>query len=356
MTFWSAATCRRFFLRRLVAASQRIKTAPIMFRPLVPLKSSDKSPHSQLHSVAKLIALSHNHFDKMNLIAPEVQRESAMQKKLLMAIVTSSAICVGTSVAQSLESPKDKPAGSVKLPDNWSSHVTVKDLTDEIGESSTRMSQNLKKASDFDKFLKNINTEGHLAAVLTALVQEHPESGKWKGIAADIQEQALIVAKAAEAKGGKNFRDAQAAHKKIADLVKKGDGGDRTGAAGASDGSPDWPSLGALGDVMKRVEPSYKYIRGKMSNEAAFKKDSETIRHNAAMLYIFGQISPAFRPAEADMPKLSGTMSSAAADLLEAVNAADFAKASEANTAINTSCNECHKIKRFVKKGSDLDF
>lgn len=272
---------------------------------------------------------------------------------LVALVVVIAAVAIRSAAAE-----EDEPAGSDvgKLPDNWSESVLLKDLTDELSESATRMGQNLKKPSDFDKFLKSIKAEGHLTAVLAALVQEHADAGAWGSAAGQIREHGLAVAKAAEMKGAKNFRAAQEAHKKIVDLLKKRrDGGER-GSAGSSDGPPDWPTLGALGDVMKRVEPSYKYIRGKMSSESAFKKESETIRHNAAMLYIFGQISPAFRPTEADMPKLSGAMSSAAADLLDAVKAGDFAKANDANTAINNSCNECHKAKRFQKKGSDFDF
>ena len=281
-----------------------------------------------------------------------------MQKKLITALTITLALGLGGAAAWPIDGDKEKEkpaAGVAKLPGNWGEYVTVKDLTDEISESATRMSQNLKKPSDFDKFLKNINTEGHLSAVLAALVQEHPDAGNWKGVAATIQTEALAIAKAAEVKGGKNFKTAQDAHKKITDLIKKGDAGEKASASG-SDGSPDWPSLAALADVMKRVEPHYKYIRGKMSNETAFKKESDTIRHNAAMLYVFAHIAPGFRPAESDMPKLCSTMSTAASDLLDAVKTSDFAKAGDANTAINTSCNECHKAKRFTKKGSDFDF
>jgi hypothetical protein len=280
-----------------------------------------------------------------------------MHKRRSIALLAALIVAIGGTALAPVDGDEDKPPSSLgRLPDSWSEWVMLKDLTGELSESATRMGQNLKKPSDFDKFLKSINAEGHLTAVLAALVQEHAGAGAWQSAAAEIQEQGLAVAKAAEMKGAKNFRSAQEAHKKIVDLLKKKrDAGDR-GSSGSTNRSVDWAALGGLGDVMKRVEPSYKYIRGKMSSEAAFKKESETIRHNAAMLYIFGQISPAFRPNEADMPKLSGTMSSAAADLLDAVRAGDFDKASDANTAINNACNECHKAKRFQKKGSDFDF
>jgi hypothetical protein len=315
-------------------------------------RPGEHGPHSKTESVAKRFALSHNYPSKTHTYQPGPQREFAVYKKLFTTFAIT--LSIGGAAAWPIDGDKDKPAAGVgKLPQNWGDYVTDKDLTDEISESATRMGQNLKKPSDFDKFLKNINTEGHLTAVLAALVQEHPDTGNWKGVAASVQTEALSIAKAAEAKGGKNFRTAADAHKKITGLLKKGAAGDE---AGTPNGSPDWASLGALADVMKRVEPHYKYIRGKMSSETAFTKESETIRHNAAMLYIYGHIAPAFRPAEGDMPKLSGAMSIAATELLDAVKASDFVKAGDANTAINTSCNECHKAKRFTKKGSDFDF
>jgi hypothetical protein len=278
-----------------------------------------------------------------------------MQKCLATTFLAVLAVAVGVAaVTTSAEKDDGASSGNIKLPDNWGESVLLKDLTDEISESVNRMGQNLKKPSDFDKFLKSINSEGHLTAILAGLALEHPESGSWKGSATQIQAQGLAIAKAAEAKGAKNFRSAQDAHKKIVEVLKKKSGGGA--ASNSADSSTDWASLGALGDIMKRVDSSYKYVRGKMSSESAFKKETETIRHNAAMLYIYGQISPAFRPAEADMPKLSGAMSVASADLLEAVRAGDFGKANEANTAINNACNECHKAKRFQKKGSELDF
>jgi hypothetical protein len=277
-----------------------------------------------------------------------------MRKGLLVAFAVGSTML--TPAIERADDGNTKPAaGAIKLPDNWGDRITVKDLMDEISESAGRMGQNLKKPSDFDKFLKSINSEGHLTAILGGLVQEHPQAGGHKATGAQLQEFGLAVAKAAEAKGAKNLKTAQEAHKKILELIKKAESPER-GGAGKADASPDWASLGALGDVMKRVEPSYKYVRGKMSNEAAFKKECEAIRHSAAMLYVFGHISPAFRPTESDMPKLSDAMSTAAEQLLDAVKTADFAKASEANTAINAACNECHKVKRFQKKGSDFDF
>ncbi len=237
----------------------------------------------------------------------------------------------------------------LKLPADWAEHLTVEDLTTEISDSATRMAQNLKKAGDFDKFLKNINAEGHLSAVLAALLAEHPQAGDWKGTAAELREQALEVAKAAEAKGAKNYRVAQAAHKKITDLVKSG------GKGGAGDGeATDWAALADLSHVMKRVDPAYKFIRGKVSDEASFKKSASAIRHQAAVLAVLSDIAPAFRADDKDFAKLSALLSAAARSAADAAKAGDFAKAKEANTAINATCNDCHKKFRLDQKTSDF--
>ena len=124
-----------------------------------------------------------------------------MRRARRLARWTAGALGLGAAAAWPTEDPKEKPAADVgKLPENWGEYVSLKDLTDELAESATRTGQNLKKPADFDKFLKNINTEGHLTAVLAALIQEHPDAGNWKGVASTIQPEALAIAKAAEAK------------------------------------------------------------------------------------------------------------------------------------------------------------
>jgi cytochrome c556 len=272
-----------------------------------------------------------------------------------MVLPTLGLVAVAAMTVAFAESPRAVAGGvptlaDLKLPADWAEHLTVEDLTAEISDSATRMAQNLKKAGDFDKFLKNINAEGHLAAVLASLLVEHPQAGDWKGTAAEVREQALEVAKAAEAKGAKNYRLAQAAHKKITDLVKSGGKG---GSGGSSDPT-EWTALADLSHVMKRVDPAYKFIRGKVSDEASFKKNAEAIRHQAAVLAVLSDISPAYRDDDKDFAKLSASMAAAARSAAKAAKSGDFDKAKEANTAINATCNDCHKKFRLDQKTSDF--
>jgi hypothetical protein len=240
----------------------------------------------------------------------------------------------------------------VKLSDEWANNVTVDDLVSELNYSSERMGQNLKKSGDFDKFLDSIKAEGHLSAILAALITDHPDAGNWRGTAVDVQGHALEVAEAAQAKGAKNYRTAQEAYKKMNELLKKGEGGAASGDAA----EPDWAALGELKYVMKQVDRNYKRIRGAMADESSFKKAAEDIRHAAAIVSALSEIAPAFRPTEADMVDLSAKMLAGARSAVEAAKNQDFDKASQANTVLNNACQECHKVKRFVKKGDDLAF
>ena len=255
-------------------------------------------------------------------------------------------------------SPSASSTGDIKLSADWAEHVTIDDLTVELSECSTRISQNLKKPGDFDKFIKSINSEGHLMAVVATLVTVHPDAGGWKEIASDIQAQGLAIAQAAEAKGAKNYRSAQEAHKKIGELIKKGEKAEKgTKASSSNDdtAAPDWAALGELSHVMKRVDPAYKYIRGKMSNAPSFKTYSEQVRHNAAILAVLAEISPAYR-TEKEFAKFSAAMSAAAKETASAAKSGDFDKAKDANTAINQSCNDCHKAYRLDQGKSGFGF
>lgn len=249
-----------------------------------------------------------------------------------------------------------KPAVKVKLSDDWAKSVTVQDLLSELNYSVGRMAQNLKKPGDFDKFLKELKADGDLAAILAALIAVHPDSGEWQAVAAGIQGQALELAEAAKAKGAKNFHTAQEAHKKIGELLKKGESGSKGGAPGGDVADPDWAALGELKSVMKQIERNSKRVHGAASDESAFKKSADDIRHDAAVLAVLTEITPAFRPNEADMVELSAKVAIQVRASLKALESHDFEKAKNADTAMNKACQECHKIKRFVKKGEDLGF
>jgi hypothetical protein len=234
--------------------------------------------------------------------------------------------------------------------------VTVDDLKSELSASAERAAQKMKKQSDFDRFIKDIKAEGHLTAIFAELLKLHPDSGPWNALAADVQTQSLELAQAAEGKGAKNYRSAQTALRKMQDMLKKGpkEAADSDPAASSAG---DWTTLGELSHVMKRVDPAYKFIRGKMSKKESFEKEAEKIRHEAAILATLSDIAPAFRPDEKDFVNLSAALTAAARDELDSAQRGDFQKASAANTAINDACNKCHAVYRLDQSGkSGLDF
>jgi cytochrome c556 len=276
-------------------------------------------------------------------------RKSWLASVALVSMMTAhgGAFTAPSSQANPTSRADDAAAAPVKLSPDWATRVRLDDLTDEISSSANRLAQNLKKPSDFDKFIKSVNAEAHLTAILAALVQAHPQAGSWHPIAAEIQDQALALAKAAETKGAKSFRSAQAAHKRILDLAKRGTKGAKAEQSGSDPAPIDWESLGELSHVMKRVDPAYKQIRGAMSSASDFKKVSEKIRHEAALLYTLGQIAPAYRRDEKEFQRLAAAMTAAALEGLEAAQSCDFDRAKAANTALNASCNDCHKLYRL---------
>jgi cytochrome c556 len=276
-----------------------------------------------------------------------------------------SVVCLfgtGSSVALSSKAftPSGTTTGDVKLSADWATYVTIDDLTSELSECSTRIAQNLKKPGDFDKFIKSINAEGHLVAILAALVTVHPDAGNWKEIGTNIQAQGLAIAQAAEAKGAKNYRSAQEAHKRIGEMLKKGEKAEvvhkKSSSSNGDSAAPDWTALGDLSHVMKRVDPAYKFIRGKMSNASSFKNYSDQVRHQAAILAVLAEISPAYRADEKEFARFATAMSAAAKQTVAAAKSGDFDKAQDANTAINQACNDCHKAYRLDQGKSSIDF
>ncbi len=260
-----------------------------------------------------------------------------------------------TEPAPTAENAPAETAPVVQLSADWAKLVRVDDLTNELSDSAKRLEANLKKQPDFDKYIKAINSEAHLTAMLAALVAAHPDAGGWKGSAAEIEASALELAHSAETKGARTFRAAQEFQKKIAERIGQGASGAAAEPAASAEPT-DWAALGKLADAMKQVDRSYKFIRGSMSNAKAFQDKADGVRHEAAMLLTIAEIAPAFR-AEKDFAELSAGMHDAARSEIEAVDSGDFDKAKQANTAINTSCQNCHNRYRLDQgKAGDFNF
>lgn len=269
-------------------------------------------------------------------------------------VVAGLALTLAWGLAQptnrgSAQASQDSPAAANSSKAEWTKLVTVDTLTAELSYASDRIAQHLKKQTDYDRFIKDINADAHLLAILAGLVAAHPDRGAWQGVAVELQAKALEIGQAAEAKGAKNFRAATEAHAAVRGLLDKGAKGER-GKAGSHGATPDWASLGELRHLMKRVDTADKQIRSGTSSESAFKKASEKLRVEAAMLATLSEIAPAFRPGEKEFEKHSGTMTTAAREVLDAAKSSDLPAARKAYTTVKSACNDCHKAYRFEQK------
>lgn len=258
----------------------------------------------------------------------------------------------GKSAAKpALAKPKSKSAGGKAGSARWADVVAVDDLVQDLNYALDGLGQNLKSQRDYDRFVKDIKSRGHLVAVLAEILRQHSEADGWKPVATEIQQKALEIAKAAESKGVKNYRTAQDAQKAIVGLVKAGPKAGSGDAGGAE--SADWESLSGLSDVMKRVDAAYKRIRG--ANASTFAKDAQAIGHEAAMLAVLSDVSPFFKADDKAFAEMSVAMRMAALGTVEASKAGDFEAGQKSSTAINDACNKCHQKYRLDQtKGFDF--
>jgi hypothetical protein len=244
-----------------------------------------------------------------------------------------------------------KSAGRKTGAAKWADMVAVDDLVQDVNYALDGLGQNLKSQRDYDRFVKDIQSRGHLIAVLAEILRQHSDAGGWRPVAGEIQQKALEIAKAAESKGVKNYRTAQDAQKAIAGLMKAGP---KSGAGDAGGGAPaDWESLARLADVMKRVDAAYKRIRG--ANANSFAKDAKAIGHEAAILAVLSDLAPFYKADDKVFAEMSVAMRVAALETVEASKAGDFEAGQKSSTAINDSCNKCHQKYRLDQtKGFDF--
>lgn len=276
------------------------------------------------------------------------QRLTVLGLAAAVSIASSLVLCGGLADPQGTKK-KTKPADTAPKATKWEELVAVDDLVADLTTTADTIAQNLKTQRDFDRFLKEIKSHGHLIAVYAAILNEHADADGWRPASGTLQSHAIEIAKAAESKGFKSYKSAQTAHKALKEAIKAGP---KKGTAGDAR-TTDWTTIASLADVMKRVDASYKKIRG-ASNAAALAKGAKEITHDAAILAALSEVAPKYKADDKVFAELSIAMRIAAVDATNAAKDVNFDAAQAATTAINDACNKCHAKYRLDQKGFDF--
>lgn len=227
---------------------------------------------------------------------------------------------------------------------DWKSLISDITIEDLIKESKARLDQTITTPAKFAAGgFKDARQEFTLLATLMAIIDEYPEQIRWKNSANYARRIFAKMANNSAVGTPPVYNEAKLRQQDLQELLK---GSNLSGAAD----EVDWEQTADRGPLMQLLEWSLrKNLSPKTSSDDEFSSSQEELLKYAELIAAYGRVLQQSGMTDADdesYAQMAGEMTSAATDLVKAVqlNNPDAARTSVGR--IDQSCSKCHESYR----------
>ena len=273
--------------------------------------------------------------------------------------VASDATPVGGGSAPAVAAAPTKPAPSQPAAtpaeaapaasggSDWKDLITGELIGEETKKIKNRLTDSLSSVGKYNGNYKDgIQVDGVVLAALAQVLHEHPDSLSWKGDAPTVRDLSAELAKKAKGLGQASYDPSKEVFIKLEGVLS---GNKPPGLEEAPPKLPFGEFANRMG-LMKRMQKSFDYMKSNIQNEAAFKKEAETIQHEAAMLATLTKVTGAKEyPGgdEDEYQQFIKDLVQASKDVVEASKADEYPKFQDGMTRVQKLCDACHQAYRF---------
>jgi cytochrome c556 len=250
-------------------------------------------------------------------------------------------------VGERRDSARAAPAaGDAGAPDHgkfaWSQIVDGDALATEVKRLAARLAEPLASPSAFKSGGYNAcGADFAMLAVVFAVVHEFDGQVRWQGDSAAMRDQFARASANCRAASDESFAEASRCRQDLDDLIRGG----RLGAM-ASANLETWSSLADRKLLMQRMERGLEEaINPQLSDERAFGRVADDIRHEAAMLALLAEVidREQFEFWDDDtFVESAQELGAAAGELSQAAAEQDYDAARAAAGRVSQSCANCH--------------
>lgn len=248
--------------------------------------------------------------------------------------------------AQPAATPTE-PAPAAGGGSDWKDLITGELIGAETKKIKNRLTDSLSSVGKYNGNYKDgIQVDGVVLAALAQVLHEHPDSLSWKADAPTVRDLAADLAKKAKGLGQASFDPSKETFVKLEGVLT---GNKPPGLEEAPPKLPFGEFASRMG-LMKRMQKSFDYMKSNIQNDAAFKKEAETIQHEAAMLATLTKVTGAKEyPGgdEEEYQQFIKDLVQASKDVVEASKAEEFPKFQDGMTRVQKLCDACHQAYRF---------
>ena len=224
----------------------------------------------------------------------------------------------------------------------WASLISPASLEDEIKRVKLHFDSIVTTPGAFNSGgYQDARLDLTVLASLFAVITEHGGDVRWKDQAVAARD--LLARTAFNCKAGSTqvYNEAK---------LRKGDLQDLISGSGLSkrnaDGENVWSDIADRSPIMEYAEQVVEALEDASRDEATIKRNPEDVLRNAELLAVLGEIltrEGMDQADEEDYVKLSRDMTTAATDLVGALERNDYESARKGAGSIRQRCDTCHE-------------
>lgn len=226
-------------------------------------------------------------------------------------------------------------------PADWAKLLPEAVIEAEIKTIRNEMNNGLQSLSQYQAHYKEIQVDGAVLSAIAMIMPHHPATFTWKPNAKYIRGLGGEISKNSTALGKKAYDATKEPFEKIVSVLSGNLPPDLEEV-------PETVSFAegvARGDLMKRMQMSYDWLRKNVPAETVLMEQGERIRHEAALLATMGTIinhESYDLTDEASYRQYATSLIESCQTVIDASNNGRFDEYSGALDKIYKACNDCH--------------
>lgn len=224
---------------------------------------------------------------------------------------------------------------------DWKTIIPMPVLESQVKEIRNRLTKNMQSVGTYNTSYLEIPTFTATLAALAGIVTEHSEDVGWKENAKYLRDLAASFNAEPLMRGAKSYRALQIPYEQMIVILN----GSLPAGVPESDDKKPIAEVASMGDLMKRADIAYKWLKSNVGSADALKSEKEKVIEEAHLLAAISKIITLEGYGYFDDKGFLGhanPMMEASLKMVDAAKNDNFKEFDQGMSRVYKSCTECH--------------
>ncbi len=234
-----------------------------------------------------------------------------------------------------------KASGGAAGGTDWKTIIPMPILEAQVKDIRNRLTKNMQSVGTYNTSYLELPTFTATLAALAEVANEHPEDVGWKKNAKYLRDLAASFGAEPLMRGAKSYRKLQIPYEQMIVILN----GSAPAGLPESDDTKPIAEVASMGDLMKRADIAYKWLKSNVGSADALKSEKERVIEEAHLLAAISKIITLEGFGYVDDQGFLGyanPMQEACLKMVEAAKNDNFMEFDQGMSRVYKSCTECH--------------